>query len=346
MNQEELFNKMLELAPSEYNDVDFLDHCRSLFERYVSLLRDYEPQGEEIQGKIRIVIEKAEGYCNALLSCIEDYYKGLLSQSYLTLKGCLDSLPKWKAAHKFSTYRMRVVEEGTMPTFEGMFHIPYEKRGIIKTQRYSVPGLPCLYLGFTPYTCWFEMEKPELDRTYLSRYQPNDFYMYLPFCLPEIIGWKEGKLANRKFLDDLLYFPFVIVSMVKVAKKNVYFKPEYIIPQMIVQWLLEGRTPEDNPMKKPIGVMYTSVHYDKNKAKENLAQYKNLAIPCYYQEEKKYSQSLAKMFMYTDPVRCDDINRDVKPITDIEKDAFLTLLTIAINDEKHYPLKSLNQPTS
>lgn len=341
MNQEELFNKMLELAPSEYNDVDFLDHCRDLLGRYRSLLHEYEPQGENILGKIEAVIDKANGYCDSLLSCIEDYYKGLYSKSYSTLKGCLDSLPKWKATHKLSAYRMRVVEEGTTPTFEGMFHIPYDKRGIIKTQRYSAPGLPCLYLGFTPHVCWEEMGCPEFERTFVSRYMPNDVYMYLPFCLPEISEWKKAALADKKFLDDLLYFPFVIVSMVKVAKPSVHFKPEYIIPQMIVQWLLESRTPEDDPKKKPIGVLYTSVHYDRDIADGAFVLFQNLAIPCYYQEEKKYSYSLAKLFRYTEPVRCDLVGRGTKFMAEYER---LTQLTLAISDEEHYPLSNIILP--
>ena len=32
-----------------------------------------------------------------------------------------------------------------------MFHIPYEKRNLVGNQRFSLSGLPCLYLGGSSY---------------------------------------------------------------------------------------------------------------------------------------------------------------------------------------------------
>lgn len=37
-----------------------------------------------------------------------------------------------------------------------MFHIPYEKRNLVGNQRFSLSGLPCLYLGGSSYICWEE----------------------------------------------------------------------------------------------------------------------------------------------------------------------------------------------
>lgn len=31
---------------------------------------------------------------------------------------------------------------------------------MVSTQRFSIPGVPCLYLGTTSYVCWLEMDKP------------------------------------------------------------------------------------------------------------------------------------------------------------------------------------------
>ena len=43
-----------------------------------------------------------------------------------------------------------------------LFHIPFELRHMVATQRYSMPGLPCLYLAGSIYTCWEEMGRPPL----------------------------------------------------------------------------------------------------------------------------------------------------------------------------------------
>ena len=42
-----------------------------------------------------------------------------------------------------------------------MFHIKYELRGKVQTQRCSFPGLPCLYLGCSSYVCWLELNRPQ-----------------------------------------------------------------------------------------------------------------------------------------------------------------------------------------
>jgi hypothetical protein len=40
-------------------------------------------------------------------------------------------------------------------------HIPFEKLHIVRPQRYSVPGVPMLYLGSTLLACWEEMGRPD-----------------------------------------------------------------------------------------------------------------------------------------------------------------------------------------
>ena len=58
-------------------------------------------------------------------------------------------------------YRARDNNTGFLYTKEEMFHIPYELRHKVTNQRYSVSGLPCLYLGSSTYLCWEELERPD-----------------------------------------------------------------------------------------------------------------------------------------------------------------------------------------
>lgn len=54
-----------------------------------------------------------------------------------------------------------------------VLHIPFEKRHLAKTQRYSIAGVPCLYLGTSLYVCWQEMGKPDFSKLYLSYFKIN-----------------------------------------------------------------------------------------------------------------------------------------------------------------------------
>ena len=337
MSLADLYSKLLELAPSEYKDIDYIDHIASLFERYIAIVSGFAPE-PSIQDKFNARLPEIEGYCNSIVRAVDLYYKGQYSQSFIEVKRCLDKLPSWKVAHKLPGYRMRVLDEGCMPTFEGMFHIPFNRRGIVSTQRYSSPGQPCLYLGLSPYACWEEMGRPTLEKTYVSRFQPKYYFMYLPFCIPFLEAWNNQEMANKKFLDDLLYFPFVMVSMVKVNKNNKNFKPEYIIPQMVMQWLLESRSVDDDPTKKPIGVLYTSVHYNKDLNSKAWSLFENIAIPCFFDGEKIYSEKISNWFSYTDPVRCDLEHVKLKDLTDEDK---MIALGDIMKDENNYPIKSI-----
>jgi len=53
---------------------------------------------------------------------------------------------------------------------EDLFHIPFEERHKVATQRYSIPGLPCLYLSGSLYTCWEEMGRPPFHELHVAAF--------------------------------------------------------------------------------------------------------------------------------------------------------------------------------
>lgn len=55
-------------------------------------------------------------------------------------------------------YRARVIEDGKVYTQGDFMHPPRE---IVKEGRYNHAGVPVLYLGDTPLTCFYELRKPE-----------------------------------------------------------------------------------------------------------------------------------------------------------------------------------------
>ncbi len=41
-----------------------------------------------------------------------------------------------------------------------LFHIPFKLRHKVASQRFSIPGIPCLYTAGSTYTCWEEIGRP------------------------------------------------------------------------------------------------------------------------------------------------------------------------------------------
>lgn len=326
-----LLDEMLKLAPTQYDrNMDFRKHVEVLLKNYLSLLNRFDSTG--IEGWTDI-FSKIEHHCIAIVKILRLYYEGKYASAYTELAAHLESLPLWEAHHMLPCYRMRVMEDGSVPTFEGMFHIPFRNRGIVKTQRYSAPGMPCLYLGLSPYTCWKEMGCPDIRKVFVSKFQPASFFSYLNFSLPSIELLRNGDLlSNKAIITALEYFPFVIASMVKVRDNYNSFKPEYIIPQLALQYILENRQLEDNPDKTNIGIMYTSIHYD---GKYPVSYYLNMAIPAYFSGEDKFSTLLSQWFSFSDPIRC--CPQDVATNLEIdEQNSFFVR-----SDLKDVPMKNI-----
>lgn len=41
-----------------------------------------------------------------------------------------------------------------------MLHLPFPMRGKTGNYRFSIPGIPSLYLGNSSYACWLELGRP------------------------------------------------------------------------------------------------------------------------------------------------------------------------------------------
>ena len=131
-----------------------------------------------------------------------------------------------------------------------LFHIPISKKHLVRTERYSMPGHPCLYLSSQEELCWFECNKPEefaIARFELPRDEDNclkfiDFSEKLMPLMHSFFCWfhnENDKDSVRKYLLKHLYsYPLRAACSVMVEYPEGSFKEEYIIPQMLVQWIL------------------------------------------------------------------------------------------------------------
>jgi hypothetical protein len=138
---------------------------------------------------------------------------------------------------------------------EELFHIPFEKRHDVPSHRYSIPGLPCLYLSGSLYTCWEEMGRPpfhELQVAAFWRKRPVNL-LYLNAIPSQLLPWvKENDVVEPSnpsitthFLEGwisraLVLWPLMASSSIVVRNRKSPFKPEYLVPQMLLQWVRDG----------------------------------------------------------------------------------------------------------
>lgn len=197
-------------------------------------------------------------------------------------------------------FKGRTVEAYSELKSNDMFHIPLDKREFVSTMRYSVPGIPCMYLASNSYVVWCELNKPDYSKLAISavdltslldeeiidlspnyhvltdfietfldydgNYESLSDYFEIYIKKPE-----EGETLYDyipKFFEGFLGLPLSLATSMKCTDKNRIFKSEYIISQLVMYNL-----------ENAIGVAYRSNVIDSNHVDGvNLAA-TNLAIP-------------------------------------------------------------------
>lgn len=172
-----------------------------------------------------------------------EYSRANLVNSIIGIKEYIDkddNLRIWEISEKNKSdqfwFRMRK-QEKYHPVFpaEQMFHIPFQLRTKVNTQRYSLPGYPCLYISRSVWDCWEEMHEPKLSDFCVSCLKVVNSFKILDLRIPS-----ENEITIDNIEKILCTLPFVIACSVPVLFPDDNFKPEYIIPQLVMLGLVNN----------------------------------------------------------------------------------------------------------
>lgn len=260
------FHKQItqELLPYTANpDKDFRDRLRMALRSYMEKIKELTIDGQKVD---KSTDDDINYICEKIRVIVRDNMKGLSSTAYSTLrnlligtKGKKTKEPKndWKSALALiekacSFYRIRRMDYEYEIKRKELFHIRFNMRGIVKTQRYSTPGYPCLYLGASIYGCWEEMRRPPMYASVVSRFENKKRVWFLNLTIPTVEQIKENRFLKLS--------PLIIACMVRVVHDDHTYKPEYIVSQLLIEWVLRQRSYFNKNGFDVHGVMYTSTH--------------------------------------------------------------------------------------
>lgn len=195
-------------------------------------------------------------------------------------------------------YRIRK-SDGNGKKFEvnDLYHIPFELRTEIKPQRFSILGYPSLYLGTSVYICWLEMGQPSISDVYVSRFKQNESVSLVDLCVLDEFTDLSIQGESQRAFRFLITFPLIAASLVKVKKTESPFKPEYIIPQLLLQFIRNDKMID--------GIMFTSTKIlDRNYNYD--WRYRNVVIPVFSNKESGYCEKLRKKFIISKPIQIEE----------------------------------------
>lgn len=260
-----------------------------------------------LDGNKEFYLQKIQLQSINIIKSIDHFLHGEIIEYYLTIYDTFFNsnlgvkniyYKKWPAKVPF--YRLRTNQPNKkFKNFE-MFHIPFEEVRRTSNQRFSLSGHPALYLGSSTFICWQELMNPTLENCNFSVFR-NEFEMNLFDLTPPTILRAE----------DILRFPLIISTSIKLDNNGYAFKPEYIIPQALYFSLLRFNKidliKEQSEVKKIDGLVYLSTHISNDLLFEDLNLMHNFVFPVDQVFEKGYCENLKKLFTVSEAKSVNDI---------------------------------------
>lgn len=312
----EIMNQDILKFPIVYTKNDFIGSLRDKFQQYNKYIESILDQNQNLTFN-KEDINYSNKLSQNLIEVMEYYLNGNLSKAYDSFKTTMDDMDLKPITLKDRTqsllpykdfYRIRVSSQANLSRHD-IFHVPLSERRRVASCRFSIPGLPALYLGTSAYICWEEMSRPTLEDVHISKFgiKENAAISLLNIALSSDLlleyleHYPEDQLDKSETYNRLLftiniflkYWPLYASCHIKVAQKDLNFKPEYIIPQILMQFIVNDQNLD--------GVLYMSSRIEAKRIDHSKCI--NMALPVKDQDNtSEYCRNLTEKIELTEPL--------------------------------------------
>lgn len=277
-------------------DMDFKQYVFEQMDAFLTQITDLKSTGihfEDLEYSFESIEERQIHLVNQIKKAIEDYYDGKPAKAYddlvIGLNSKLKNFEEVMYQYKFppneNFYRIRKIRDNYALPSNEFFHIPFNKRGQVKTQRYSIPGFPSLYLGTSLYVCWEELNRPNINEFQAVRLKNLNSIRVLNLVPP-----LQKNISSKRLYQYLMLWPLILCTSVKVNNEDDTFKPEYIIPQLLLQWVRN----KDNLD----GIKYQTTHIDFQESNFK-GEFINVVLPVKENKTNGLCENLKRKFEMT-----------------------------------------------
>ena len=263
--------------PIKWNNVDFAHTLKKLLNSYYAKIKNEPLSGScpsniytntyKIKKVNSLLVSAVEEYLNGFPGkAFDEFIKlmRILQQTPLKVyyKSSTEHFYPTDRPDPLSLYRVTTVGDNIPYGRNRVFHTPYNMRSKVSTSRYSIAGFPSLYLGTSLELCCEEIQyNPHEQFGLAAKFQlarefedtnieirvvelaikPQDF---LNLERPLDNFAKYGRNVSKRVLESaeirsayLLWYPLIAACSFIRANKKDPFAAEYIIPQLLMQWV-------------------------------------------------------------------------------------------------------------
>jgi hypothetical protein len=146
-----------------------------------------------------------------------------------------------------------------------------------------IPGFPSLYLGTTIYVCWEELNRPNINEFQAVRLEATEPIKVIDLSPPKI-----DETDSYQIYKFLMIWPLIFASSIKVRNYEDEFKPEYIIPQLLLQWVRERNEID--------GICYQTTHINLSNSLSE-GEFINLVLPVKENKSRGLCSALKQKFL-------------------------------------------------
>lgn len=264
-----------------------------LFVKYYQLLEKNINGGELSDALNTEDLNAVKRDCETIQHVLSLYLLGDVIGAYKLFREmmdrCIDDFPIKEVEHNYKFYRMR--RELGLTTKEEFYHLPTTMREKCSSERFSIAGYPCFYMGYSKNDCFEEISDTG---------SMIDFELRKDESIEEVLDltYYEGQKNNEGLRKFLLTFPMIascyVVMEDKKKEENAKFREEYIIPQMLTSYLKQK--------EKYNGICYYSVRNENLKPVEEnpVDDFRNLALFPHFAKGSEYDMKLMNKFEWNE----------------------------------------------
>lgn len=185
-------------------------------------------------------------------------------------------------------YRLRPMRlnESSFTEPHQLFHIAFENRHLVRPQRFSISGYPCLYAASSPQLALRELHRdswgPDLYAVRLRALELPVYPVMLLDLRNQIELWRHRDEHRPGHYDGTLLrflatWPLIMATSAPRMQDN-GFNVEYVLPQLVLEWVNKNRIHTDRP--KLSGIAFSSTRISQRAADYGGAY--NVVIPVHH----------------------------------------------------------------
>lgn len=275
------------IPPFTSGNLEYADSLNIRLGQYVEYVKNNITSDTDI-------LRKIENINQSILSAISDLKQANLREAYTRIckfvkdeKDSID-LPIYTLDRRIPLVRLRYSEMDLIYR-KDIFHIPYSQRHKVAQQRFSITGVPCLYLSGCAFTAWLELNKPNFSNLWCAGFRADKEIKVLDLAIR-----LDSILKEEDNIGKLLFYPLVLSTSYTTKYPQSPFKEEYIISNIILQAIIHNT--------KLKGIRYFSTKIS-NYQPEYSWMATNIVLPA-LKSCKEYDEGLVSSLLLTYPQPC------------------------------------------